>query len=127
MGIKLPGTQLGANPSGRRRPATVSFGSLASGIVPFVEAGSNMAQCRATTPVRGTTPARAMNTMAERQRGTTPSATGSHRPAIASAVNGVNASQARPRLVGGMPVSIPVSRHLRMTPLALERGSRPFC
>jgi hypothetical protein len=77
-----------------------------------------MAQSRATTPVRGATPARVMNSMAERRRGTTPSATGGHRPAIASAVKDVNASPARPRLAGGMPVRVPASRQL---PLVVER------
>ena len=94
-------------------PPSSLFGSLASGIVSFVEAASTMAQSRATTPRRGTTPARGITPGADRQRGTTPSAIMGHVPIITSAIKGMSVSKAnesRPRLLGGMSVSVRVSK-----------------
>jgi hypothetical protein len=96
------------------------FGSLASGVVSFVEAAANMAHSRATTPARGTTPAR--------QRGTTPSAAMDHRTITASAMKGMNISmvnESRPRLLGGMPVSFcgdasVIDRHYSLSLLTLQ-------
>lgn len=113
-GPRLQGTELGTILADATVPPPSLFGSLAPGIVSFVEAASNMAQPRTTTPARGTTPARALNPVADRQRGTTPSATVGHKPIIASVNNSMNVSnvnESRQRLVGGVSVSFPASRH----------------